>query len=441
MRNLTSIEELHHYFLQSEGVSKDTREELRGKIYFALHGENFDGNEYVEEALDKGAYLCVTNRLDLQGSRHIFHSKDVLLTLQNLATFHRRYLDIPVLGITGSNGKTTTKELIACTLSGRFRLHVTQGNYNNLIGVPLTVLGASEETEFMVVEMGTNGPGEIDRLATIVEPNYGLITNIGEAHLEGLGSIEGVLHEKLGLFREVRRRNGLLFIPEHEDSLVYATRDYPHKVIFGLKNEASASPDGFFLQLVQKIPRLHVRGVSSKATFDIHSTLYGYHNALNLSAAAALGQYFGVPMDMLVRGLESYASDNNRSQILNFSFGHVMLDAYNANPVSMKAALQTLAQWPASSRIVLLGDMKELGPGSRQAHQDLVTFCESMDLHQAHFVGPEFSQATEAYRDVTTCVEELNFDSWPSEGLVVLVKGSRSMKMELVVKALTVHFQ
>ncbi len=419
------IESLYLQFLSSDGVSTDTRSIAPNQIYFALKGDNFDGNKYAEQALGKGARLAVVDNSDYEGENTLL-VKDVLSTLQKLALHHRRQLSIPVIGLTGSNGKTTSKELIAAVLQQKYQTAFTQGNLNNHIGVPLTLLSITPEHEMAVVEMGANHQGEIATLCAIAEPNFGYITNFGKAHLEGFGGIEGVIKGKSELYDFLRQSNGRAFI--NGDDSIQTEQSYDLETIsFGTTENCSfrvARP----AQLTPGSVGLQWQG------HTIGSQLSGSYNFYNLAAAACIGHYFKVELADVKKALEGYQPQNQRSQFNDTGRNQLIVDTYNANPSSMEAALDNLGVYPHSSRWAILGDMFEMGEHAAAEHQHIVDTAENHHFEKVILVGSEFektktSKAATLKLDSTDTLLNFLKEQEPRDKLI-LIKGSRGMKLE-----------
>lgn len=428
------MEELYNLFCQSAGVNIDSRTIEPGQLFIALKGDHFDGNEYALDALDKGAIAAIVDDTTLPTSNRIYRVENCLKTLQHLAGYHRRVLDIPVFAITGSNGKTTTKDLISAVLKQKYNTTSTSGNFNNLIGVPITVLQASSSHELLIVEMGTNAPGEIEQLCEIASPDYGLITNIGAAHTAGLVSVDGVLHEKLALYRHVQSKDGILFVPQFDNMLMHATKECEHAVVYGFGDECLEKPLHYQVRLLTTEPKITLE-VPAYEDGLVESPLFGVHNAYNLIAALAVGAHFGVPIDQMKSTLSTTKSSKWRSEIISMDNGIILLDAYNANPVSMAAALKTLSRWPARHKYAILGDMKELGEASKTFHHEIWSLCQSLALDDVLLVGDEFAQVHKAYKDVSQVMDLLRSRRWKIQSdYALLIKGSRSMNLELLMK-------
>lgn len=402
-------------------VSTDTRKIVSNSLFFALSGDNFNGNEFIFEALEKGCLYAVSDDESII-SHQVIHVSSVLESLQDLASFHRSKFDIPVFAITGSNGKTTTKELLASVLEKKFKLLYTKGNLNNHIGVPLTLLNMRENHDFALVEMGANKKGDIQELCEIADPTHGLITNIGLAHIEGFGSKEGVIKTKSEMYRYIINKEGVLFVNKNEEYLLPLTQNYPHCFEYGsgtklnFKIQSNASKLEFFVE-----ERL------------IKTNLFGKYNANNALSAYVVGKSFGVQIEQIVNGLEQYIPNNNRSQIKNSDRGnYLILDAYNANPSSMKLAIDELLQ-KKGDKLFILGDMKELGVVSEEEHKKVILKMQETGC-KAIFVGPEFKKYNNSSCKAFERVDQL-IDSDELEGISkykVLIKGSRSVQLEKV---------
>jgi UDP-N-acetylmuramoyl-tripeptide--D-alanyl-D-alanine ligase len=339
------IEKIHQIFLQSTGVSTDTRRIKNGNLFFALSGENFDGNLYVKRALDNGAIHAITSDLKWKNNSMVTVVDDVLLFLQQLATYHRNYINIPIIGLTGSNGKTTTKELILSVLSTKLRARGTVGNLNNHIGVPLTLLSFDASLHVGVVEMGANHPKEIETLCEIAQPNFGLITNYGKAHLEGFGSVEGIKTSKSELYNYLRKKNRVAIIGSWD----------PEQIVRSVGIKQILTPENTSIYTETPLLTFLTNGQLIKTNL---TGTYNYHNAL---FAYTVGTIMNIPQEHIVKGISNYVPQNNRSQIIESGKTKIILDAYNANPSSMKAALENLNIQNASYKTAILGDMFEMG--------------------------------------------------------------------------------
>lgn len=427
-----NLHRLYEIFLRHPVISTDSRNVAEGSLFFALRGEQFNGNRFAAEALEKGAaYAIVDDAATGRGEPYI-QVEDSLRTLQELATHHRQQLKIPVLAITGTNGKTTTKELTAAVLATRMKTGYSRGNLNNHIGVPLTLLSLTTDTEIAVVEMGANHPGEIAFLCRIARPDFGLVTNVGKAHLEGLGSLRGVIETKSELYRFLENNNGILFINGDNPLLGEAAGDRLRKVQYGQSDKNSIrgiqrNEESLFLAL-----DLWFYG---KGPFRVNSRLTGRYNLENITAAAAIGDYFGISPENICAATESYRPSNFRSQITRAGSNTLLMDGYNANPSSMMAALSAFLQLEAATKVVILGDMLELGGDSAREHQQIADYLAAKESLSVFLVGDQFCQTATPPRFLTyTSTEDLigHLKEKPVANSLVLIKGSRGMKMEKV---------
>ncbi len=426
---MTTISDLHKIFLASSGISTDTRNIIQDSVFFALKGANFDGNTFAQKALDSGAKYAVVDDQSCESNEQIILVDDVLRTLQELANFHRRFLKIPILGITGSNGKTTSKELINEVLKLKYNTYATKGNLNNHIGVPLTLLSMDEKIEFGIVEMGANHPGEIKVLSMIADPDFGLITNVGKAHLEGFGSFEGVKKTKAELYRHIESKKGVVFINGDNSHLKSMLKNGATKIEYGkckdLKVSSGDVIDGDFLAFLCII-------AGQERLVKTH--LIGEYNRENVLAALCIGDYFGIGFQEMLGAIENYNPMNNRSQLVVTSKNKVLYDAYNANPTSMRLALDNFKKIQGSNKFVILGEMKELGLDSSIEHKEVVAFVNSNFGHNAFFVGENYQEhmlegTLGVYFDsVQNVIDYLKTS--PIDNSFVLVKGSRSNQLE-----------
>lgn len=424
------IDALYKLFLQHPVVTTDSRDCPQGSIFFALKGESFNGNKFAEKALEAGCSYAVVDEAEyaVPGNDRLILVDDCLTALQQLANYHRRQLNTPIVGVTGTNGKTTTKELISTVLMQKYKVLYTQGNFNNHIGVPKTLLRLTAEHELAVVEMGANHPGEIKTLVNIVEPNCGIITNVGKAHLEGFGSFEGVIKTKGELYDFLRTR---------KDSRVFIHRDNPYLngiaqglnlVSYGSTTEELQAVNG---EVIECAPYLTFRWRMGQGEWHrVETHLIGSYNIDNMLAAAAIGLYFGVSPEQIDAALAGYIPQNNRSQLEVTERNHLIIDAYNANPTSMMAALKNFREMKVERKFALLGDMRELGAGSVEEHQKVVDYLNESDFEQVWLVGAEFAKTQHAYRSFTN-VDEVNaaLDAEQPSGYYVLVKGSNGIKL------------
>lgn len=421
---------LHQLLLESTPVSTDTRKIKPGSIFFALKGENFNANEFAAEALDKGAAYAVIDEEPSGENEKFIQVENVLKALQELAAYHRKYLKVPIIALTGSNGKTTTKELFNAVLSKKYRTVATQGNLNNHIGVPLTLLSMTKETEFGIVEMGANHQKEIEFLCNITFPDFGYITNFGKAHLEGFGSVEGVIKGKKELYDHLKTHHKLLFL-NLDDPLQAPERKYNHTYSFGSSKEADVSLNYY---REDSYAGIEVEGKK------ICGQLTGAYNGTNMAAAYAVGKYFEVPADDILEALKTYSPQNNRSQIISKNNRRIILDAYNANPSSMAAALENLKSVEGSPRIAILGDMFELGATAAQEHEHLLQEYKKSIVDKIYVIGSNFNRTNTSSQKIKKFGSFDDFKSWfqPSEfnAGTILIKGSRGMALERVMELL-----
>lgn len=418
---------LYKCFLECEEVTTDSRNCPAGSMFIALKGGNFNGNAFADAALKQGCRYAVVDEPQYAspGNAQFILVDDCLRTLQALANYHRRSLGTKVVGITGTNGKTTTKELIAHVLMKKYRVLYTQGNLNNHIGVPLTLLRLKPEHEMAVIEMGANHPGEIHDLVQIVEPDCGLITNVGKAHLEGFGSFEGVIRTKGELYDFLRMKPGAVVFIQNENP-------YLNKIAHGLTcvRYGSAADLDVSGQVTSCSPFLAFRWETEGEKQEVQTHLIGAYNLDNALASIAVGRYFGVDSKAISEALSAYIPQNNRSQFKATVSNQLIIDAYNANPTSMMAALNNFKQMEGEHKMVILGDMKELGAGSRGEHQRIVDYLSSCNFERVVLVGNEFAaihHPFEQYAQVEEVITELQTHS--VQGFLILIKGSNSMKL------------
>ncbi len=426
-----SIEELYSIYLNHKEITTDSRSIKPGCLFFALKGATFNGNAFAATALKNGAAYAVIDDPSMDTQQTLL-VQDVLEALQQLALHHRLSLSIPVIGITGTNGKTTTKELISTVLASHFRVTYTQGNLNNHIGVPLTLLSITDNTDIAVVEMGANHPGEIAFLCNLARPDYGLITNIGKAHLEGFGGFDGVIRTKSELYAFLRETHGKAFV-NGDNALLMERSSGIERILYGKANSCYASGE-----MAGADPDLVVKWINGNEPQTIRTNLVGAYNFENVMAAVCTGMHFGVPAGKIIHALEQYVPSNNRSQTVDTGRNQVIMDAYNANPSSMQAALENFRNLKAGRKMVVLGDMLELGQESQQEHGTVLQQLQSIDLDNVLLVGPEFQEAAgsrfTSFADSTAAREWLRKHSL--QGYTILVKGSRGIQMEKVLEAL-----
>lgn len=427
---MNTTEKIYQAFTKAYKVSTDSRKIEKDAVFFALKGENFDGNDFALPVAEAGiASLVVCDRDDIPQHERILKVDNTLTALQDLARHHRKQMKAKVLSITGTNGKTTTKELVSAVLSQRYNIINTQGNFNNHIGVPLTLLTIKPETEIAVVEMGANHPGEIDTLAHIACPDFGLITNIGKAHLEGFGSFEGVVNTKTELYRYIKQNGEFVFV------------NRGNELLWGLSSEQKRVSYGYHCGADYPVapgeckPYLSVKWKKRL----IETRLVGEYNFENAAAAIGVGQYFGVDDNKIQAALEAYQPTNSRSQVIESGKNHIIMDAYNANPTSMQASVRNFRKICGENHLLILGDMRELGQESENEHKAILKLLEELDYKAAYLVGPNFCAYSGCKRWWTfPTVDDLYqfIETHPVEGKDILVKGSRGIKLEKVLPLL-----
>lgn len=421
------IEEIYQKFLSCSGVSTDSRNISRDVMFFALKGPNFNGNLYATKALDDGAKFAVVDEevYSLDKGQYIL-VKDVLTTLQELANFHRKKFNIPFIGITGSNGKTTTKELMYAVLSTQFNTLATRGNLNNHIGVPLTLLELKQGHEMAIIEMGANKLGDIQELCEIADPDHGLITNIGMAHTEGFGGFEGVIRGKSELYNHLIRKKGVIFVNTQQDILMNMSKRMINPVFY---------PDGD--EFVSASPFVEYKSTSGERVITQISGSYNYEN---ISAALKIGSYFGVEEYQANKAIASYLPANNRSQVVKKGTNIIILDAYNANPSSMTAAIENLKIFDQENKGVILGDMYELGIESDQMHADLGNQLKDLNFNPVIFCGKHMKHAAKTYPKALYFEEKEKLIEYlktnPIKNTALLIKASRGMGLESLIEVL-----
>lgn len=421
------IDELYKIYLKHPSVQTDTRKQKAGDIFFALKGDSFNGNAFAKTAIENGAAYAVIDEAAYAIPGKTILVDDVLTILQQLAKFHRQQFDIPFLAITGSNGKTTTKELIHAVLNSAFRTYTTEGNLNNHIGIPLTLLTVRPDAELAVIEMGANHQGEIASYCEYALPTHGLITNCGKAHLEGFGGVEGVRKGKGELFDHLRNIKGAAFVMWDYDYLQEMSRGIPTLIKYGTAN---ADVEGI---AVKSEPFLEVKMLKGTGAGIIRTQLVGEYNLPNVLAAVAVGMHFGVPDEKIKAAIEAYTPSNSRSQLVEKGTNKIILDAYNANPSSMKLAIENFARIQADKKVLLLGAMAELGEESLAEHQSLVDLIQQYRWTHVALVGGDFLKIKHpflSFPDAAAAKQWLQQQQL--EHTQLLVKGSRSMKMETV---------
>lgn len=428
------ISDIYSKFLEFPVLSIDTRTIQPNSIFFCLKGENFDANQFVDKALEMGAQFVITENSSYTDDPRCFVVKDALETLQVLATTHRLKLQIPIIAITGTNGKTTTKELTHAVLSKKYQTSSTKGNFNNHIGVPLTLLSINQEDQIAVIEMGANHPGEIADLCNLAYPTHGVITNVGKAHLEGFGSFQNVIETKMELYNAIIQDGGTLFINEKDPILTQEANDRnqiniqkigfqkPRFVYYG--NTKDSEVNG---SIVELNPYLKIELFGR----ELQTQLTGFYNLDNILCAASIGRFFGVSDDQICEAIADYAPTNSRSQIITSGSNRVIADYYNANPTSMLAALENFALIKHPKKIAIIGDMFELGEDSEKEHQSIIQFCQDQQI-ETLFVGTHFFSCFQFNPHFFPSTKELNeyILKSPIENSLVLIKGSRGIHLE-----------
>mgnify|MGYP003293972895 CR=1 FL=1 len=423
------IEQIYKLYSLKYLVTTDSRKIDDGCVFVALKGEHFDGNDFAYQVANDNIAACVVaDRKDLPCHERLFIVDDSLTALQQLAKIHRERCGIPVIAITGTNGKTTTKELIAAVLSKKYNIIYTQGNFNNHLGLPLTLLQIRPETEIAVVEMGANHPGEIAQLCSIAQPDFGIITNIGKAHIEGFGSFEGVVKTKNELYQYLKtkdeRQKTKVFVNGNNDLLMQLSEGMD-RVVYEAKDERLKAKD--------RSPFLEVEWNGK----NIKTNLVGDYNYENVMAAITIGRHFKVEDELIIEALESYCPTNNRSQYIKTDKNEIVMDAYNANPTSMSHSLKNFRNISGDEHLLILGDMRELGHESAEEHHKIIMLLKELDFKNVMLVGEEFKKVNDcydSYTDIDELVEHIKEND--ISGCKILVKGSRGVRLEKVINLL-----
>ncbi len=426
------IKEIYDIWKSSTGVSTDTRTDVEGSLFFALSGENFDGNKFAEKAIGDGAIAAVIDKVQFKRNNKYILVDDCLHALQELARYHREKLGTPILAITGSNGKTTSKELISAVLSTEKTTTSTKGNLNNHIGVPLSLLQIAEETEIAIIEMGANHPGEIKSLCDIATPNFGIITNIGKAHLEGFGSFEGIVNTKNELYDSVKSLKGRIIL-NADDKLLVSLAGNTKAFTYGTKNSDITG------KILSYKPSLNIEWAYKDNIYLINSQLYGQYNFMNIMASIACGIFFGISPKSICKAIEDYKSGNKRSQILKTKENTIILDAYNANPVSMLNAINSFKSFDADKPVLILGDMFELGSEAEKEHESIIELLRKSNFKEVYLVGSEFykysgNKMFDFFESTSELKSYLTNNNIKAK--TILIKGSRGMKLEDLLEAL-----
>lgn len=422
------IEDLYQKFKNCTTVATDTRKLPKNAMYFALKGDHFDGNTFVKQAFAKGAKYCVVDSDLAVINANCILVNDTLQTLQALAKYHRHKINIPIIALTGSNGKTTTKELIHAVLATTYKVKATKGNLNNHIGVPLTLLSFTQELDFGIVEMGANHQKEIEFLSHIAAPDYGLITNFGKAHLEGFGGVEGVIKGKSELYDYLKQNAKTAFINTDDQKQIQQIGSYKNTITFG---ESATANCTITFKTADPFVVLNYKAITLK------SQLIGYYNYNNIAIAIAIGQHFNVTPKHIKTAIESYQPNNNRSEIINKETTKIILDAYNANPTSMLAALNNILQLNTNYKVLFLGDMFELGEQAYEEHQNITDFVEANFTKHIYLIGEHFFKTkTKPTTNKFTSFEALKpiLKTLNLEHATILIKGSRGMALERILE-------
>ena len=432
------IEQIYQHYIKSHTISTDSRNITEGCVFVALKGERFDGNDFAYQVASENVASCViADRKDLPSHERIFIVDDSLAALQELARLHREKCNIPVIGITGTNGKTTTKELVAAVLSEKKRIIYTQGNFNNHLGVPLTLLRIKPETEMAVVEIGANHPGEIAQLCNIAKPDYGIVTNIGRAHIEGFGSYEGIIKTKNELYEYIKE-NGTIqkskaFVNSNNELLVKLTKEMDC-VYYGSTDDCNTYEN---IAVGSKAASSSPYLVVNWDGIEIKTNLVGDYNLENVMAAIAVGSYFNIEKKLIVKALENYLPSNNRSQYIKSSKNEIVMDAYNANPTSMAASIRNFRNISNGNSLLILGDMKELGNESEKEHRIIIDIINELKFEDVILVGDEFKKVNtkfQSFSNIDDLIKHIDMNS--ISGKNILVKGSHSIHLERLINIL-----
>lgn len=417
-----NIQDLYEIYKQRYKVDTDTRTIRKDSLFFALKGPNFNGNLFANEALKKGAAFCVIDEEAYSVKGKTILVENSLTALQKLAQYHRKQLHIPIIGLTGSNGKTTTKELIGCVLSKKYKTLATSGNLNNHIGVPQTLLSITPDIEIGIIEMGANHQKEIEFLSSLCLPDFGLITNFGKAHIEGFGGVKGVIKGKSELYQNIRSHNKKVFVNESDPKQIELTTDL-HRILFNPST----------IELISENPFLQLK----HKNLSFQTQLIGSYNIPNIAAAISIGNYFNIPLQQAVEAIESYLPTNNRSQLIKTKNNTIHLDAYNANPSSVSLALKSFSRIESKNKVVVLGDMFELGEESFNEHKNMHDLALSLNFSEVILIGNQYAKIVSKlpiYKTIEEFVEVLK--QKPIHNKTILIKGSRGMKMERLLESI-----
>ena len=419
------ISSIYQIFLNSNKVCTDSRKIRDNDLFVSLKGPNFNGNKFAETALENGANYAIVDQKEFAVNDNYILVNDCLNTLQKLANYHRKKSKAKIIGLTGSNGKTTSKELILSVLKLQFKTIATTGNLNNHIGVPLTLLSIEPETEIAIIEMGANHLKEIELLCNIADPDYGYITNFGKAHLEGFINLEGVIKGKSELYTYLMKKSRLIFINNNDNKQLEITKEYTNKFTFGKTN----SNVNYSVNTINPQISISIEDVT------IESPLFGEYNVENLAAAICIGKYFNMSNTLIKEGVENCIPNSNRSQIIEKGSNKIILDAYNANPTSMQLALVNFNDISEKNKILFIGDMYELGENSHEMHQDIVSTIEEMNFDQTYLLGDlfnktKFSSKIKAFANLEDLNNNINLEEISNS--TILIKGSRGMQLEKI---------
>jgi len=423
-----TISELYAYFEKYPLIVTDSRNVKENSIFFALKGDNFNGNEYAESAINEGARIAVVDEVKYARDNRFILVDNVLKTLQELSLWHRKKLNIPVIGITGSNGKTTTKELINAVLSTQLKCSATKGNFNNHLGVPLTLLSIDKHDEIAIVEMGANHIGEIEQLCKLACPSHGIITNIGKAHLEGFTNLDNIIKTKVALYEYVQKNGSCVFV-NHDDVLLMENSKFVKKITYtnGMIGDVKA-------ELIASEPFISIKWED----YIIPTNLFGQYNIYNVLAAITIGKHFGITSDNIIKAINAYIPQNNRSQLIKTAFNTIIMDAYNANPTSMEAAIISFAHIKGDNKSAIIGDMLELGMEKEKEHIKIIELLKKNELQDVFLVGNIFSSVNNStfktFKDTISLKSFL--DENPLRDKTILIKGSRGIKLELITQSL-----
>lgn len=423
-----NIEEIYQIYQQYPSIQTDSRKIKRNDLFFGLKGPNFNGNQFAEQALSTGAAYVIADEPVGFDDERIIKVNDVLKTLQQLAKYHREQFSIPFIAITGSNGKTTTKELLHGVLSTTYKTYTTTGNLNNHIGIPVTILKIKPDAEIAVIEMGANHQQEIEGYCQYTQPTHGLITNIGKAHLEGFGGEEGVKKGKGELFDYLKKNNGTVFVNTDDAAVYHLGKSINNSIFYGSKSEDAKGT------IEKNDPYIEVK-IEDKHPFTIQTKIVGSYNLANVLASVCVGKYFKVEIEKIKSAIENYQPSNSRSQLIQKGSNSIILDAYNANPGSMKAAIENFAKMKGDKKILLLGSMMELGSESEKEHRAIISLIDENNWFAVVLVGENFREIKNKYINFDNSLEAGNWlKNQNIENAQILIKGSRSMQMEKVLE-------